>query len=90
MTPIIIILHAILIGCTYHELCKPNELLMPWARYWNLESSAPKLLRKLIVCPYCIAGQIALWASLFLCPEWVVVNVCSSILVTIFYYKQNK
>lgn len=58
-----IIIAAILLGLTIHELAKPGELLEAYARFVNFKLKKYFYIHKLLLCPWCIAGQFALWSS---------------------------
>jgi len=48
--------------CAYWVLTQPGELLQHWARFVNIEIKN-KTLKKLLICPYCMGGQIMFWTS---------------------------
>lgn len=54
---------AILLGLMIHELTKPGELLQAYARFVNFKLKKYFYIHKLLICPWCIAGQFALWSS---------------------------
>lgn len=54
----------ILISITLYLLYKPGELLQFIPRFINTKIKS-KLLNKLLLCPYCFAGQLWLWSVVF-------------------------
>lgn len=58
-----IVLYCSIIAVAYQILIRPGELLQLWARFVNL-GIKNTMLQKLLLCPYCFGGQIALWSSL--------------------------
>jgi hypothetical protein len=85
MNEIIVLIHSILIGFFLHQMLKPNELLMYYAKYINIELNPNFYVKKLLVCPYCIAGQICMWSHVFLISEYIIVNTLLTILIVKHY-----
>lgn len=54
---------SILLSMTLYVLMQPGELLQEVSRYINLNIKNAKT-RKLLLCPYCISGQLSLWLTL--------------------------
>jgi hypothetical protein len=50
--------------CAYYIVTQPGEILQVWARFVNGQIKVA-LLRKLLLCPYCLGGQIMFWTSLY-------------------------
>jgi hypothetical protein len=73
-----------LLGCCYQILVRPGELLQGWARLINT-SNLPGMVKKLIMCPYCLSGQIALWWSLFTFNTESMVSIPMTI-ITVYHY----
>ena len=59
MSVALTLLTIIIIAIAFHIAIQPNELLSPYARY-IYQSKLSHLLKKLLVCPYCLS----FWASL--------------------------
>jgi hypothetical protein len=49
----------IIVAIAFHIAIQPNELLAPYAKY-IYQSKLPTLLKKLLVCPYCLS----FWTSM--------------------------
>ena len=84
-----IIFLSVMLSLTLYVMYQPGELLQGVARWINLNVNNNKL-RKLLMCPYCFAGQLSLWIYLFTEPfvlENLIITVCMSILVTYFVVK---
>ena len=54
---------ASIFAVAYQIMIMPGELLQVWARFVNINLK-DSIFRKLLLCPYCFGGQIALWMSL--------------------------
>jgi hypothetical protein len=89
---ILILLASISFGITFHETTKPNELLQSYARFVNMKIEN-FYLKKLFLCPHCLAGQFALWSivlgvgAIYL---KLVIVICVSIFITkkiVCYYE---
>ena len=59
-----IIFFASIIAIAYQIMIRQGELLQEWARYVYLNIKHPTL-KKILLCPYCLGGQIALWSSIY-------------------------
>lgn len=59
-----IIFSSTIIALCYGILIRQGELLQWWARFVNF-SDMPQKGKKLFLCPYCMAGQIAFFQCLF-------------------------
>lgn len=55
-----VIITSSLIAITIYITMQPGELLQGVARFINIRINN-SLVRKLLICPYCLAGQLALW-----------------------------
>ena len=44
----------IIVAIAFHIAIQPNELLGPYAKY-IYQSKLPELVKKLLVCPYCLS-----------------------------------
>lgn len=55
---------SVILAVAYQIIIRPGELLQSWARFVNLQINN-KTLQKLLLCPYCLGGQIALWLSVY-------------------------
>ena len=78
---------------SYHILTLQGELLQAWARMINT-SNLDEWIKKLILCPYCLGGQISLWLSFFFvfnkgADLIVFFSVPFSIVVIYFFIKHN-
>ena len=62
MVVIEIIFVATIISLAYQIMIRPGELLQSWARFVNM-TFAGTSIQKMLLCPYCFGGQIALWSS---------------------------
>lgn len=56
-----VIITSVLISLTLYITMQPGELLQGVARFVNLRIKN-SFIKKLLLCPYCLAGQLALWA----------------------------
>lgn len=77
----IIILSTLLPIC-YNILIKQGELLQFWARFINM-SKAPTLLKKLLLCPHCVAGQMALWQCVYYDDHYLAIPVS---IILVYYF----
>ena len=59
-----IIFSASIISIAYQIMIRQGEILQGWARYVNLNIKY-STLQKLLLCPYCLGGQLALWSSIY-------------------------
>lgn len=59
MSVALTLITIILIAIAFHIAIQPNELLAPYAKY-IYQSKVPELIKKLLVCPYCLS----FWTSL--------------------------
>lgn len=56
-----------LVGFTFSLLCRPGEVLDPWAKLINFltkglpKSLSSKIKKMLYECEKCVSGQIAFW-----------------------------
>jgi hypothetical protein len=80
----------VLFCLTWYIITQPGEIGQYIARWVNVNIKSA-LVRKLILCPYCLSGQIAFWFSihdLFNCWEWsemaalFLLRICGSIILT--------
>ena len=55
---------SVILALAYQIIIRPGELLQSWARFVNLQINN-KTLQKLLLCPYCLGGQISLWLSVY-------------------------
>ena len=82
-----IVLYCSIIAVAYQILIRPGELLQRWARFVNL-GIKNTLLQKLLLCPYCFAGQMSLWSCLVLifwgCNHEILISVPATIVVVYF------
>jgi hypothetical protein len=87
MLTIKIVLYCSIIAVAYQILIRPGELLQRWARFVNL-GIKNTLLQKLLLCPYCFAGQMSLWSCLVLifwgCNPETLISVPATIVVVYF------
>ena len=58
-----IIFVASVISIAYQIMIMPGEILQRWARFVNF-TFAGSSIQKMLLCPYCFGGQIALWSSI--------------------------
>jgi len=82
-----IVLYCSIIAVAYQILIRPGELLQIWARFVNL-GIKNTMLQKLLLCPYCLGGQLSLWSCLVLIylghgPE-IIISVPATIVVVYF------
>jgi len=49
-----------IMGIAYQILIEPGEILQWWSRYVNFNVK-DGWIKKLILCPYCLWGNISLW-----------------------------
>jgi len=75
----------------YQILILPGELLQRWARFVNL-GIKNTLLQKLLLCPYCFAGQMSLWLCVALIFHGYSAEILISVPATIVvvYFVVNK
>lgn len=76
------------IGICYNILIRQGELLMHWARFVNLTFESD-MLKKLLLCPYCLTGQLLLW-TLVIRGELKEYFISIPILIVAIYYTLNK
>ena len=58
----------------YYILTRQGELLTFWVRYWNVNWEN-HWLSKLVLCPYCLGGQLTFWAAVgFTLYDWNAFN----------------
>ena len=57
-----IVFIASILAVSYQILIMPGELLQSWSRFVNINMQG-SILQKLLLCPYCVGGQISLWCS---------------------------
>lgn len=84
-----VIFLSVILSLTLFVMYQPGELLQGVARWVNLNVKNEKF-RKLLMCPYCFAGQLSLWLYILTEPfvlENLIITVCLSILVTFFTVK---
>lgn len=77
------------VGCCYSILIQPGELLQHFARFM-VQNVASEVLKKLILCPYCLSGQMAFWLSFYFAIQGnflVFVSVPLTILTVYHYIK---
>jgi hypothetical protein len=83
---------ASIIAIAYQIMIMPGELLQRWARFINTYYEG-SIFRKLILCPYCIGGQIALWISVALTFKthevYFFLSVPCTIVAVYFFVKHN-
>ena len=65
-----IIIASVIVSFAYSIMIRQGELLQVWARFlnrWNdlNDTTFTRFITKLLLCPYCWAGQISLWSCLF-------------------------
>lgn len=72
-------------------LIQPGEILAGWARWLGMRVKEGTLLNRfLLECEKCLAGQLALIISLcngIISPFQILINICSSIILVIFFSK---
>ncbi len=83
----------------FDRMTQPGELLTKYMQ-WVANNVPNRLVNKLITCPWCIAGQMALWFdifysfSLFDVDVWDVVtltaNIPASILIVYEFSVKNR
>lgn len=80
-----------IIAIAYQILIMPGELLQSYARFVNLNFN--DIFKKLLMCPYCFGGQLALWASIVLISMGhgieVLMSVPCTIVAVYFIVKHN-
>ena len=86
-----IVFYCSIIAVAYQILIRPGELLQRLARFVNL-GIKNTMLQKLLLCPYCFAGQMSLWSCLVLIylgygPD-ILISVPATIVVV--YFVVNK
>lgn len=54
---------CITFGMAFKIVTQPGELLQSYARYWKMKVGG--ITGKLMTCPYCLAGQMALWIAVY-------------------------
>jgi len=83
---------AVILAVAYQIVIRPGELLQSWARFVNLQINN-KTLQKLLLCPYCLGGQIALWLSVYyICTGHsigCIISVPTSIIIIYFVLINN-
>jgi hypothetical protein len=55
-----VIITSVLISLTLYITMQPGELFQGVARFINTRVGS-SFIRKLLLCPYCLAGQLAFW-----------------------------
>ncbi len=82
-----IVLYCSIIAVAYQIVIRPGELLQLWARFVNL-GIKNTMLQKLLLCPYCLGGQLSLWTCLvliyFCCNPEILISVPATIVVVYF------
>jgi hypothetical protein len=87
---ILITVLSTIVGIVFNELIRPNELMQGYARFANMYVQN-FFIKKLLICPWCIAGQLAMWQLIhlylteFKCLEFVrlsIISVCMVIYLT--------
>lgn len=83
---------ASIISIAYEIMIMPGELLQRWARFINVYYEG-SIFRKLLLCPYCFGGQIALWISVSLAFKthdiYYLLSVPCTIVTVYFVVKHN-
>lgn len=57
---IVNLLTIIIIALTFHIATQPGELLAPYAKFINFNTYIPTMVKKLLICPYCLAFWVSL------------------------------
>jgi hypothetical protein len=86
MAELIIVLNSVMVALCYNILIRQGELLQLWARYVNL-SNWNNYIKKLLLCPHCVAGQLALWQCIYYSNFWVAIPI--SIVLVFYIVKQT-
>jgi len=83
---------SVILAVAYQIVIRPGELLQSWARFVNLNMTS-ELIKKLLLCPYCLGGQIALWLSLYYIYSGhsigCIMSVPASIIIIYFVVKNH-
>lgn len=83
-----IVVVSVVLSICYNILIARGELLQFVARAINL-SDLPNIIKKLLLCPYCIAGQLALWQCVYYNDYYISIPI-SIIIVYYFLIIFNK
>jgi len=77
-----IIFYSSVLSICYSILIRNGELLQVFARYVNMSNYNP-LIKKLLLCPHCVAGQIALWQCVYENDNYIAIPVT---IIFVFYF----
>lgn len=82
----------------FDRITQPGELLTKYMQ-WVANNVQNRLVNKLMTCPWCIAGQMALWFDIFClvsfaCDAWELValtaNIPASIVLVYEFSVKNR
>ena len=83
---------ASIFAVAYQIMIMPGELLQGWARFVNINMHG-SMFQKLLLCPYCFGGQIALWCSIACIVKGYsvecLISVPCTIVIVYFVIKNN-